>query len=74
MSMKTIGISIAFGAAIHGSLGNAFKTISEKSKGIETSLKKIGLKKDLAINLKKTGRAFYDLQKGSKKQATIVQR
>ena len=67
MSMKTIGVSIAFGAAMQSSLGNAFKTIDEKTKGIEKSLKQVGLKKDLATNLKKTGRAFYDLQKEAKK-------
>lgn len=67
MSMKTIGLSVAFGATVQSSLGSAFKTIDEKTKGIEKSLKKVGLKKDLAINLKKAGRAFYDLQKEAKK-------
>ena len=71
MSMKTIGVSIAFGAAIQGSLGSAFKTINEKSKGIENSLKKIGFKKDLAGNLKKTKRALYDLEREAKKTGNV---
>lgn len=65
--MKTIGISIALGATVQGSIGSAFKTIDEKSRAISKSLKGIELNKKLSVNLLKANKEFTQLKRAQKK-------
>lgn len=67
MSMKTIGISIALGATVQGSIGSAFKTIDEKSRAISKSLKGIEFQKGLSSKVLALSKEMKHLSEAEKR-------